>query len=373
MCIRDSNVASTQPEAIRYDANGLFLGVDAIGAVLGTTRQFLGQTENVGASDLIATPGVDGVVYRSDIVIGANELATSQTGKMTLEVEVDGTGWQPAAASVGGLQVGFSQTTGDTSYALFTFDAPGPYVIEFAPASGATAAAFSYKITLAGDINGDGIVDGTDQALLNAALGTHAGDPGFLAVADWNHDGVIDAKDGVYIDASFGFTANRAPVATAGTVTTPEGQPVSIDLSQFASDPDGNPLAFLAGGAVGGDVRLTNGGRTAIFTPAGGFTGTATFTLQADDGALRSSSATITVNVTALPGLHYRIDGANPALQVGQTQQLTLYGDYDGGSIAFDSETFTLSSSNQSVATVGPDGTVLAVGGNRGDRIPSGR
>src|SRR5664280_291310 len=277
MCIRDSNVASTQPEAIRYDANGLFLGVDAIGAVLGTTRQFLGQTENVGASDLIATPGVDGVVYRTDIVIGADELATSQTGKVTLEVEVDGNGWQPAAASVRGLQVGFSQTTGDTSYALFTFDAPGPYVIEFAAALGAKAAAFSYKVTLAGDINGDGIVDGADQALLNAALGTHTGDAGFLAVADWNHDGVIDAKDGVYIGASFGFIANRAPVATAGAVTTPQGQPVSIDLSQFATDPDGNPLAFLVGSAQNGDVRLINGGRTAVFTPASGFTGTAAF------------------------------------------------------------------------------------------------
>src|SRR5664280_2355641 len=154
MCIRDSNVASTQPEAIRYDANGLFLGADPVGAVLGTTRDFLGQTENVGTSDLIAIPGSDGVVYRADIVIGANELATAQTGKVTLEVEVDGNGWQPAAASVRGLQVGFTQTTADTSYALFTFDAPGPYVIEFAPASGATAAAFSYKVTLAGDVNG---------------------------------------------------------------------------------------------------------------------------------------------------------------------------------------------------------------------------
>ena len=356
------NVASTQPEAIRYDANGLFLGVDAIGAVLGTTRQFLGQTEDVGTSDLIATPGADGVVYRSDIVIGANELATSQTGKVTLEVEVDGSGWQPAAASVNGLQVGFSQTTGDTSYALFTFDAPGPYVIEFAPAPGAKAAAFSYKVTLAGDINGDGIVDGADQALLNAALGTHTGDAGFLAAADWNHDGVINAKDGVYIDASFGFTANRAPVATAGAVTTPQGQPISIDLSQFASDPDGNPLAFLLGGATNGDVRLINGGRTAIFTPAGGFSGTATFTLQADDGSLRSGAATITVHVTALSGLHFRIGGANPLLQVGQTQQLTLYGDYDGGSIAFSSGTFTVSSSDSNIVTVGPDGTVLGVG-----------
>jgi len=75
---------------------------------------------------LIAAPGADGVVYRTDIVIGADELATSQTGKVTFEVEVDGNGWQPAAASVGGLQVGYTETIGNTSYALFTSMLPDP-------------------------------------------------------------------------------------------------------------------------------------------------------------------------------------------------------------------------------------------------------
>ncbi len=307
------------------------------------------------------TPAADGVVYRADIVIGAEELATSQTGKVTLEVEVDGNGWQPAAASVRGLVIGATQSASGKSYALFTFDAAGPYVLEFAPASGQTAGSFTYKVTLAGDANGDGIVDGNDEALVNAALGKHTGDAGFLAAADWNHDGVIDANDRTYVDASFSFTANRAPTATAGSVNTLQGQPVTIDLTQFASDPDGNGLAYLVANAANGDVRLTNGGRTAIFTPTAGFSGAATFTLQADDGSLRSAVATITVNVAALSGLQYRIGGANPNLQPGQTATLALYGDYTGGTLVFDSSTYTVTSSNLAVATVGPDGTVLGV------------
>jgi len=42
--------------------------------------------------------------------------------------------------------------------------------------------------------------------------------------------------------------------------------------------------------------------------------------------------------------------------------QYQLVGDYAGGLSTFSSETFTVSSSNSAVATVGPDGTVLAVG-----------
>ena len=73
------------------------------------------------------------MVYRADIVISASELAASQTGRVTFAIETDGTGWQPAAATVRGLTTGFSQSSGGTSLALVTFDAPGPYVVEFAP------------------------------------------------------------------------------------------------------------------------------------------------------------------------------------------------------------------------------------------------
>jgi ELWxxDGT repeat protein len=55
----------------------------------------------------------------------------------------------------------------------------------------ATSAFFRYF----GDSNGDRSVDDTDLALFQAALGTSAGDPGYLAYFDYNGDGVIDALD----------------------------------------------------------------------------------------------------------------------------------------------------------------------------------
>jgi ELWxxDGT repeat protein len=45
------------------------------------------------------------------------------------------------------------------------------------------------------DSNGDRGVDDTDLALFQTALGTSAGDPGYLSYFDFNGDGVIDDLD----------------------------------------------------------------------------------------------------------------------------------------------------------------------------------
>lgn len=48
---------------------------------------------------------------------------------------------------------------------------------------------------LDGDLNGDGAVDGDDTAIAQAAVGTAAGEDGFVAGADHDGDGIISMRD----------------------------------------------------------------------------------------------------------------------------------------------------------------------------------
>ena len=48
---------------------------------------------------------------------------------------------------------------------------------------------------LAGDINGDNIVNCADLAIIRAAFGKRTVDVGFDPRADLNHDGIIDIRD----------------------------------------------------------------------------------------------------------------------------------------------------------------------------------
>ena len=55
--------------------------------------------------------------------------------------------------------------------------------------------AFRRNSEVLGDVDGDGVVTCTDVAIIRAALGRRAGQPGFDARADLNRDGVIDVRD----------------------------------------------------------------------------------------------------------------------------------------------------------------------------------
>lgn len=53
------------------------------------------------------------------------------------------------------------------------------------------------------DINGDGVTDGADVDIIQAALGTLEGEEGYVAAADLNGDGYITTVDyGVMLDCN---------------------------------------------------------------------------------------------------------------------------------------------------------------------------
>ncbi|MCW1886467.1 Ig-like domain-containing protein [Luteolibacter flavescens] len=88
---------------------------------------------------------------------------------------------------------------------------------------------------------------------------------------------------------------NDAPVAVPRTLTTTPGNPVAVVLA--GTDVEGSPLTFAivtppANGSLGGTApNLT-------YTPRSGFTGSDSFTYRANDGALNSAVATVSISVT---------------------------------------------------------------------------
>src|SRR4029079_4167740 len=115
------------------------------------------------------------------------------------------------------------------------------------------------------------------------------------------NDGALDSNEAsVTVSVS---AVNDAPVASNGSASTSEDTAVEVDLRTLVSDVDNavNSLTFSVANAVNGSVVLLGDGHTARFTPAQDYAGNgARFTFKADDGALDSNEATVTVSVSAV-------------------------------------------------------------------------
>lgn len=96
---------------------------------------------------------------------------------------------------------------------------------------------------------------------------------------------------------------NNAPVAVDDTRTTNASTPIDIDVLSNDHDPDGDPLsAVIVSPPVPsqGSATVLVNGQIIRFTPAAGFSGTATFTYSAvDPSGAWSRQATVTVVVDA--------------------------------------------------------------------------
>ncbi len=57
----------------------------------------------------------------------------------------------------------------------------------------------NFTVIQVADLNGDGALSCADLAIVQGALGTSAGQPGFVAAADINGNGIVDARDVTYV------------------------------------------------------------------------------------------------------------------------------------------------------------------------------
>lgn len=95
--------------------------------------------------------------------------------------------------------------------------------------------------------------------------------------------------------------SGNPPIVENIAVTTNENEPAAINITAYASDPDGNldlaSLAIISGPNNGS--ALTDGVGNIIYTPDNGFNGNDTFNYRICDTT--GNCATATVVITVLP------------------------------------------------------------------------
>jgi uncharacterized repeat protein (TIGR01451 family) len=102
--------------------------------------------------------------------------------------------------------------------------------------------------------------------------------------------------------------ANDPPIAVDDNATTPADTPVTIDVLNNDSDPDGDTLT-VASVTQGAHGSVINNGGDVTYTLATGFTGTDSFTYTISDGKGGTDTATVTVTVTkTLTRINVQID-----------------------------------------------------------------
>jgi hypothetical protein len=265
-------------------------------ADLGSSGQFLTSTQ----AGSLAADGTDlySFTFRSSEV----HFTTSGTVYLGIQVQAtSGSSFQPAVPVIPGLTPLVSGASANGAFALFAMTREGLELLKVAGTNGTTSGAYTLRLFVAGDVNADGVVNGVDGQLLAAALGSSVGEAGYVVGADANLDGKIDATDMQLLAADLGYQANRAPVVTEGNALTHQDLAVTVDLAGLATDPEDDSIYFRVVGAQNGIAVLNADGHTVTFTPVPGYTGPATFQVQADDGYGTSPVATVAVSISTAP------------------------------------------------------------------------
>gem|GEM_PF-3421131 len=137
----------------------------------------------------------------------------------------------------------------------------------------------------------------------------------------------------------------------------------AIAMLPLATDPEGDPLIVRLTGATNGTARLSGDGRTVLFAPETGFSGTATFSFVADDGFTMSAPNTVTITVSNAPLISIDFIARQPRIGVGGGTQLQFIGDFaDQTGVLLPGTYLTLSSTNDVAGQVRQDGRFLGIG-----------
>jgi VCBS repeat-containing protein len=154
------------------------------------------------------------------------------------------------------------------------------------------------------DVDGDSLTYTVVSGPAHGALSGTAPNLTYTPDANWNgtdsftykaNDGALDSNTAtVTITVN---PVNDAPVAQDLTASTDEDTPLGITLT--ATDVDGDPLTYtVVSGPTHGVLSGTAPNLT--YTPDANWNGTDSFTYQANDGALDSNTATVTITVGAV-------------------------------------------------------------------------
>ncbi|RPI38658.1 MAG: hypothetical protein EHM59_22915, partial [Betaproteobacteria bacterium] len=331
--------------SIAYGADGS-VTVASIAGDFGGLAQFTGDVTDaslgIGEADTYA------------FSVRASEIAAAAGGQFILRIAVDAdAGLNLAGPQVLGMTALSVEHTGDTIVALYGFTDEGLYQLRIS-ALGGTSGSYHLRLAAAGDIDLDGDVDGADSEKLAAAA------PG----SDITGDGATDGADRSVLFANFGFAQNQGPqiAATLPAVLTHEELPVFVELTSIATDPNGDAVFYRILSTQHGSATLTADARYVMFTPQPGYTGTASFALQADDGFNPSPIANVGITVSDAPLTSIEFDQRRLLMDVGESEIIRVIGDFaDQQDVALPLDYVNARVLSPTLASLTPQGVLSAL------------
>jgi len=349
-------VAPSGSEAISY---GQTARIDPVQADLGSSVAFTGRVINESMEA--------GETHRYAFTIRGSELRTLETGTVLVRATVKpapGSSFSPGMPGIDGLVPLITRLDGDHATSIFRIARESLFLLQITGQDASTAGQYELELGIAGDVDGNGVVDGIDNQHLDAAQGSRRGEAGYDPAADIDGDGEVSAADMLLLMRNYGFVRNGPPTVAAQlpVLTTHVDLSTAVDLSAVASDPDGDRVTYRIVGATNGTADLAPGGDVAIFTPDAGYAGAAGFQVIADDGFNSSGVANLPVTVSDAPLVRLEITNRLPELDLGEQWPLMVLADFtDQEKVPVPASYVTFTSTDAMVAPVSSGGVITGM------------
>jgi autotransporter-associated beta strand protein len=166
----------------------------------------------------------------------------------------------------------------------------------------------------------------SDGSFLYTPATAYTGTDSFTYQAN---DGLVNSNT-----ATVSITVNPLPVAVSHSYVTDQGMALSVTVpGVLANATGGGPLtAVLVTNPLHGTLSLNSNG-SFLYTPTAGYTGTDSFTYQANDGLVSSTAATVTITVNPLPVVVNESYVTDQGLALNVAPPGVLLGATAGGSV----------------------------------------
>ncbi len=287
-----------------------------------------------------------------DFAIRESELASTikamgATGAVLVAIETQG---NVQNINVADATIVSQQRHGDHTVTLVRITSAG-----FKQLAISGVGAVAVRLSIVGDLNHDGNVDGLDSTLLQQA---QEGQNQF----DLNGDGLINHADLQILYANYGWKSNKAPVNVVpqGTQALKTHRDLSVtgQLDQIAVDREGDAVYWNILSSTHGVAQLSYNGKNLSFKPEVGFSGYATVTLQADDGYSKGQPIELKIYVSDAKLVLIHIERL-AAVALGNSAGLHVRGDFaDEEGVTLTADYLQFVSDNPDVLTVDAKGNI---------------